>query len=126
MKLRCSQSVFPGGGGTPLASGLRAAAEMVATGRSKGLTPSVVLITDGRANVALDGQGNRAQAAADAEDWGGVIARLSVPVINIDMSKRPHPALKSLADVMGAGYLALPHADANRLSEAVAATLESA
>ncbi|MEM9638668.1 MAG: VWA domain-containing protein, partial [Pseudomonadota bacterium] len=46
---------LPGGGGTPLATGLRQAFELATQARSKGLTPTLVLLTDGRANIALDG-----------------------------------------------------------------------
>ncbi|MCT4682180.1 MAG: magnesium chelatase subunit D, partial [Roseicyclus sp.] len=48
-----------GGGGTPLAAGLRAALELALLAQGKGMTPSVALLTDGRANVDLSGIANR-------------------------------------------------------------------
>jgi magnesium chelatase subunit D len=47
-----------------------------------------------------------------------------VPGLVIDMGNRPEPALRSLAATMGVPYLALPRADAGRLSGAVAAALD--
>jgi magnesium chelatase subunit D len=43
----------------------------------------------------------------------------------IDMSVRPQDALRSLAGRLGAPYLALPRADAKRLSTAVSAVLDT-
>ena len=50
---------LPGGGGTPLANGLDAAAVLAGQVRRTGQTPFVVLMTDGHANVARDGEGGR-------------------------------------------------------------------
>ena len=60
---------LPGGGGTPLATALVTAqrvAEQVGRERDGG-SALVVLLTDARANVALDGTGGRPAAEADAE-----------------------------------------------------------
>ena len=54
----------PGGGGTPLAAAIDAAAALADAVRRKGQTPIVVLMTDGRANVARDGRPGREQAEA--------------------------------------------------------------
>jgi magnesium chelatase subunit D len=57
---------LPGGGGTPLAHGLQAAMELAHQARARGMTPTLALLTDGRANIALDGTANRERAADDA------------------------------------------------------------
>jgi magnesium chelatase subunit D len=57
---------LPGGGGTPLAAAIDAAAALADAVARRGDTPVIVLLTDGRANVALDGTGGRARAEADA------------------------------------------------------------
>jgi magnesium chelatase subunit D len=115
---------LPGGGGTPLAAGLRAAMELSDLARRRGLTPTVALLTDGRANVALDGTANRAQAAADALLLGRALRAARVDAVVIDTGNRPEPALRSLSDMLGGTYIALPRADADRLSRAVASAIK--
>jgi magnesium chelatase subunit D len=114
---------LPGGGATPLAAGLRAGLEVAVQARARGMSPTLALLTDGRANIALSGQPNRAEAAADATTLARALRAASVPALVIDMGNRPEPALRVLAVAMGAPYLALPRADAGRLSGAVAAAL---
>ena len=116
---------LPGGGGTPLAAGLRAAMELAEQSKGRGMTPSIAVITDGRANVALDGAANRPQAAEDAQTLGRVIRSRDIPALVIDMGNRPQPGLKDLACTMGATYLPLHRADAQRLSTAVSVALDA-
>lgn len=116
---------LPGGGGTPLAAGLRAAMELAEQSKGRGMTPSIAVITDGRANVALDGAANRPQAAEDAQTLGRIIRSRDIPALVIDMGNRPQPGLKDLAGTMGATYLPLPRADAQRLSTAVSVALDA-
>ena len=117
-------AALPGGGGTPLAAGLRAALQVALQARGRGMTPTVALLTDGRANIALDGAPNRARAADDAGAMARALRMQGVPAIVIDMGARPEPALRKLAAEMSGPYLALPRADAGRLSAAVAASIE--
>ncbi|WP_298844598.1 magnesium chelatase subunit D [uncultured Roseobacter sp.] len=114
---------LPGGGGTPLAAGLEQAATLATQSRARGLTPTVVILTDGRANVALDGTPDRATAAQDADRFADVLRAEGVSALVIDMSARPQEALRELSARLGAPYLALPRADAQRLSGAVSAAL---
>lgn len=116
-------AALPGGGGTPLAAGLRAAMELARLGQSRGMTPTLAILTDGRANIALDGSANRQTAAEDATQLARAIRAQGLPGLVIDVSPRPQPALKALASEMDAPYLAMPRADAGRLSSAVAASL---
>ena len=112
---------LPGGGGTPLAAGIDAAAALADRVRRSGATPVVVLLTDGRANVGLNGQGGRAQAQQDALDASRRLRALGGHTLLIDTSVRAEPAALALALAMGARYLALPQADAAALSRAVKA-----
>jgi magnesium chelatase subunit D len=116
-------SGLPGGGGTPLAAALKLAAETATRARSRGLTPVLVMLTDGRANVALDGAPGRERAEADAalmaRAWRGTGAASVV----IDTASRPEAGLKRLSQSLGGTYLALPRADAARLSSALEAAL---
>ena len=114
---------LPGGGGTPLAAGLRDAALLAQQSRARGLTPTVVVLTDGRANIALDGAANRADAGRDAEQMADLLRAEGISALVIDMSNRPQEPLRALAGRLGAPYLALPRADAQRLSGAVSAAL---
>jgi magnesium chelatase subunit D len=116
-------TALPGGGGTPLAAGLRAAQETAIHARRHGLTPSVVLLTDGRGNIALDGRADRIQATADAETVARLIHGLGVASLVVDTANRPQEGLRSLSVLLGGTYLALPRASAERLSEAVTAAL---
>ena len=112
---------LPGGGGTPLAAGLLAAGEMAAQARRHGLSPMLACLTDGRGNIALDGSPGRAAALEDAL---GVARRLraeGLPAMLIDTATRPGPTAQQVAAAMGARYLALPRADAARLSAAIGA-----
>jgi len=112
-----------GGGGTPLASGIRQANVEAQAAQRKGLTPTVILLTDGRANVALDQSPDRSQAAKDAVAMGLSTLQLGADAIVIDAGNRPEPSLRQLAQTMGGHYLSLPRANAQKLSESVQKSL---
>ncbi len=114
---------LPGGGGTPLAAGLRAALDLSLQARGRGMSPAVILLTDGRANIALDGRADRAAAAAEALGLARGLRARGIPGLVIDTGARPERALATLAGALDAPYLPLPRADARRLSAAVAAAL---
>jgi magnesium chelatase subunit D len=114
---------LPGGGGTPLAAGLMAAGALAAQVQRAGQTAVVVLLTDGRANVTLAGEGGRAQAQAEALAAARMLRAGVAQVLLIDTSPRPDPAAQALALAAGARYLALPQADARALSGAVSRSL---
>jgi magnesium chelatase subunit D len=118
-------ATLAGGGGTPLAAGLRAALELAALAKAKGMTPSIALLTDGRANVDLSGAANRAQASEDATQMARIVRAEAYPGLVIDTGQRPTAGLGELARTMGASYLALPRADSRSLSRAVDAALAS-
>lgn len=110
---------LPGGGGTPLAAGLAAALDLAEGAARRGRTPYLVILTDGRGNVAADGSTVRAQADADAEDAARAIAQAGIPTVFVDTSPRPRPEGARLAAVMQARYLPLPKADARTMHAAV-------
>lgn len=110
---------LPGGGGTPLASGLATAFDTALRARRQGMTPSLALLTDGRANIALNGQPDRAQAQADAEQIATAIRSAGIAAVTLDVANRPQPALAQLSALMNSRYVPLPRADAR----AIAATL---
>ena len=112
---------LPGGGGTPLAAGIEAACALAESLRRQGETPRLVLLTDGRANVALDGAMDRSRAMADAERVARHLRGTGLPALVIDISPRPQPEAAKIAAAMGARCLALPRADAAALNRAVRA-----
>jgi magnesium chelatase subunit D len=126
VRAKRSLAGLPGGGPTPLASGLDAAAGLAADSARRGRTPLLVLLTDGRANIARDGTQGRPTAEADALAAALPIRLAGIPALLVDTSPRPHAYAKRLAEAMGARYLALPAADAVRLSGAVAAARPAA
>jgi len=115
---------LPGGGATPLAAGLDAAASLARESGRRGRTPLLVLLTDGRANIARDGSAGRPAAEADALHAATLLR--GTAAILVDTAPRPHPFARRVAEAMGARYLPLPAADPARLSGAVAAARDSA
>lgn len=116
-------AALPGGGGTPLAAGLRAAHDLALQGLRNGQSPCLALLTDGRGNIALNGSPGRAAAAADARDMARLWRGLGLPAIVIDTANRPGAEGAELAGWLDARYLALPRADARRISAAADAAL---
>jgi magnesium chelatase subunit D len=121
VRAKRSLAELPGGGGTPLAAGLQAALAMAALVRRSGAVPVVVMLTDGRANVALDGGPGRARAEADALQMARLLRGARLTTLLVDTSPQPSPAAQRLAQAMGAPYRTLPHAGAVELSAAVRA-----
>ena len=110
-----------GGGGTPLAAGLRMGLDVALQARARGMTPTLALLTDGRGNIALDGSANRARADEDAQRLARVFAASGIPALVIDIATRPQPSLAGLARGMGATYLPLPRADSRLLTKVLQA-----
>ncbi|TRD22878.1 VWA domain-containing protein [Palleronia caenipelagi] len=112
---------LPGGGATPLATGLEAARALAGQSERRGATPVIVLLTDGRANMALDGTADRGRAAEDATRSATALAGDARQVIVVDTAIRPNRRLKELANQAGGRYLPLPRADVGALPEALRA-----
>ena len=111
----------PGGGGTPLAAGLIAAGDLAEAARARGLTPFIVVLTDGRANMTRDGVADRARAESEAVDAARSIAANGVACAFIDISARPRAEGAGIANAMRARYVALPRADSQALHSAIKA-----
>ena len=121
VRAKRSLAGLPGGGGTPLAAGIDAGFLMADGIRRRGGTPTIVLLTDGRANVGQDGKGGRARADADAMAAARQVRAARLAALLVDTSPRPHPASQRLAAAMDARYVPLPYADAAALSRAIRA-----
>ncbi|MEL6959779.1 MAG: magnesium chelatase subunit D [Pseudomonadota bacterium] len=114
---------LPGGGGTPLAAGLVEALALAETAQRQGMTPCIVLLTDGRANIALNGDADRKAAATDAASIARHIRSHKIDTIVLDLGNRPTRDLEGLAHEMDGMYVPLPRADARRMSSAVSSAL---
>jgi magnesium chelatase subunit D len=112
---------LPGGGGTPLASAIDAAAALAGQIKRKGETPIVVLLTDGKANIARDGSPGRGPATSDALAAAMQLRATGVSALLVDTSPQPQSSAEQLAIAMGAQYLALPYGGAQSLNQAVRA-----
>ena len=119
VRAKRSLAALPGGGGTPLAAGLEAALRLAAQVQRSGATPIVVLLTDGRANVARNGEPGRAQAEADALLMARQLRAARFTALVVDTSPQPAPSAQKLAQAMAAQYRALPYAGAKALQSAV-------
>jgi len=118
-------TALPGGGPTPLAHGIKAALDLSVRAKRRGQSPLLVMLTDGKGNVALDGTQDRAGARADALDLARQSAALGIRSVIIDIARRPREGARTLAETMHADYVTLPRADAGAMSEVVASYLKA-
>jgi magnesium chelatase subunit D len=125
VRAKRSLTALPGGGPTPLAAGLGQALDLADRARRRGQSPLIVLLTDGKGNVALDGMQDRQAARADAEEMARHAALLGVRSVIIDIARRPRDSARTLADAMHADYVTLPRADAGAMSGIVADYLKA-
>ncbi len=120
---------LPGGGGTPLALALDAAAELATTLLRRGGTPVLVLLTDARANIARNGAPGRDLATADALASARQLRALGLGMLVVDTAPgagRAGPGAgptvaRQLSDALRAHYMPLPQMDAAQLSRAARA-----
>ena len=119
VRAKRSLASLPGGGGTPLARAIDSAYQLAKASLKKGMTPTLVFLTDGRANIARDGTPGRAQAQVDAEQSARMAAQIKVRSLWIDTSPQAREEGQHIAHLIGSYYLPLPHAGAQELSQAV-------
>ncbi|MEL7198646.1 MAG: magnesium chelatase subunit D [Pseudomonadota bacterium] len=124
-RARRALAELPGGGGTPLAMGLSAARDVAEQVIARGRTASLIVLTDGRANIDANGEPGRKQAGEDAEAAAKTIARAGIEALVVDIAPRPGREGPQLAEAMGARFLALPRADAKALHAAIDAVAPS-
>ncbi|MEO7431380.1 MAG: magnesium chelatase subunit D [Dokdonella sp.] len=119
IRAKRSLAGLPGGGGTPLAAAIDAGIALAEQVKRAGHSATLVLLTDGRANIARDGSGNRERAESDARAAASRLRAASITTLFLDTSPRPQVAAALLAAAMDATYLPLPYADAASLSSVV-------
>jgi len=115
LRLRTMQT----GGATPLAAGIMRGLEVVdgERRRSPGVVPWLVLVTDGRGNVGLEG----GTGSDDARAAAGRVLGADVHALVIDTggSSLSAGAARELARAMGAEYVRLPDLSGPTMSSAV-------
>ncbi|MDX2264206.1 MAG: magnesium chelatase subunit D [Hyphomicrobiales bacterium] len=117
-------SGLPGGGGTPLASGLNAALQLAVAAKRRGRAPVIALLTDGRANVALSGAGGRPQAMSEALRAASAVRAARIPALVIDTAPRRSEEAAALSAALDAVYAPLPRADAGAIAGVARAFLD--
>jgi magnesium chelatase subunit D len=125
VRAKRSLAGLPGGGGTPLAHAIDAAGALADAVARRGETPTAVFLTDGRANIALDGTPGRAKATEDATAAARRFCALGHDALWLDTAPQPQAAARELALAMGARYVALPYAAAADMSRVVRAATAS-
>ena len=111
---------LPGGGGTPIALALKHASEQALALQRAGMTPLLVMLSDGKANVTLEGLGGRTQAQEDAMQWAQQWARLGFASLWIDTAVQPTGHAQELSQAMQARYLPMPYVASQRVADAIA------
>ena len=112
-------SSLPGGGATPLANGLLEAFNMAEAARPRNITPIIILLSDGRGNMSLDGVGDRVKSIKDTKYVASLIKRNAINNIFIDTSRRKTQMADDLARELNGHYFQLPMADSGTISKAV-------
>jgi magnesium chelatase subunit D len=119
VKAKRALSGLPGGGGTPLSRAIDESFEVASASMRKGLTPALVFLTDGRANIAKDGSPGRPKAMEDAQKSARAASYYSFKSLWIDTSPQARDEGKVIAALLGSMYLPLPNAGANEVSQAI-------
>lgn len=117
---------LPGGGPTPLASGLKAGMELALSVERRGSSPVLVLLTDGSGNIALDGSPDRTLAAEELTRLAATCKARQTRTICIDIARRPRESVTNLARMLGADLHVLKQADAGRVSRLVDRSMQEA
>ncbi len=119
VRAKRSLAGLPGGGGTPMAQALTDSRLMCETLQRRGDTVSLVLLTDGKANISLEGKPGRERAHADAVTAARQLFVCGVACLLIDTSPKPQAQARELALAMGARYIPLPQAQAGEIGRIV-------
>ena len=114
---RARLAELPTGGRTPLAAGIAAALDLVATNKDTAHRPLLVLVSDGRATAAADGVDPVEAATAAAL----AVRRRGVDAVVLDAEDGPTRLglARRLADAMGARYLPLSDLSAAAVEGAI-------
>lgn len=119
VRAKRSLAGLPGGGGTPMARALTDSRLLCESLQRRGDTVSMVLLTDGKSNINLEGKPGREGAHADAVTAARQLFVSGVSCLLIDTSPKPQAQARELALAMGARYIPLPQAQAGEIGRIV-------
>lgn len=117
---------LPGGGGTPLASGLDEVYALALQVRRSGSNPVVIMLTDGRGNVTRAGEGNKIKALEESQSAAKLFVAEGFEAMLIDVSPEPAKAARDLAAAMHARYLPMPRASSSDIARPITSALKLA
>jgi magnesium chelatase subunit D len=116
---------MPSGGATPLAAGIKASLQLLdaETRRDAKVVPWLVLVTDGRANVGIDG----GLGSEDARTMASKVREKGVNSVVIDITEGTSgvSVARELARLAGGDYVRLPRVSGEELTGAVRQRLEA-
>jgi magnesium chelatase subunit D len=115
---------LPGGGGTPLATGIDVAVALADATRRQGDSAVLVFLTDGRANIGRDGRADRTAAESHALAAARRVRTEGHAAIFVDTAPRPQPLAGQLAREMNARYVPLPNAGSRAIDTALRQALD--
>jgi magnesium chelatase subunit D len=124
LRARRALVAMAGGGPTPLAGGLALACLLAGKAAERGQNAITILMTDGRANIALDGTAGRERAEADTRRMATAFRLAGLSSVLVDTARRPREQAADLARAMGGEYLPLPAGRAKDLSLAVRSRMD--
>jgi magnesium chelatase subunit D len=119
VRAKRSLAGLPGGGGTPMARALTDSRLLCESLQRRGDTVSMVLLTDGKSNINLEGLPGREAAHADAVTAARQLFVSGVSCLLIDTSPKPQAQARELALAMGARYIPLPQAQGGEIGRIV-------
>ena len=108
-----------GGGGTPLARGLLEANNLALSAKNRNIKPVLILLSDGKSNLGLNGEPNREIAMRDSLKIASTIKENGLTSIFIDTSKREQQVAKDLASNLNGKYFPLPKANSESISNTI-------
>jgi magnesium chelatase subunit D len=118
-------SALPGGGGTPLAAALDKGFQLAEQVRRSDASPIIIVLTDGRANVTREGEGNKVKALEESGAAASVFAAHRIQSMVVDVSPEPSRHARELASQLTANYFSMPRAQATDIARPVTAALKS-
>ena len=84
--------------------------------KRQGMTPLLVVLSDGRANVSLEGIGGREQAHRDALSLAQRMRIEGLASVWVDTAPQPEPLAQTLSAAMSARYVPMPQVRSERLA----------
>ncbi|NBO13865.1 MAG: VWA domain-containing protein [Betaproteobacteria bacterium] len=119
-------AAMTGGGGTPIASALSECVQQAMQLGRQGLTPLLIVLSDGRANVSLEGIGGRAQAHSDAMGLAQRVRLMGLSSVWVDTAPQPEPLAQALSNAMGARYVPMPQVRSQQLAQVMQSAMSEA